>query len=625
MRKTQFYCLLLFCYLFSSFDSAAQKKYNVIFIAIDDLSIAFDAYGNMDAPAPNFARLMSRGMLFRQTYCQYPLCNPSRTSILSGLRPDRTNVFTNKTSPRSQLGASFKFLPEYFHDYNYRTERFGKMSCGWEKEISWDYVYKSPFKFSGGDLTNIPAWWIDTSTNDENETLAGVTTTALIKSIRNVVDTPYFYAFGIWTHNPWTPLLYSWDKIGDPSVQELLPVDIDGTITDVQGNGSANINLPDTPPNDTADIPDIALKDLINYPTDEWKRFRHAYYAEISSMDFHLGEVLDELDRLKLWDNTVVVFFSDHGVHLGEHQGLWLKQTLFEESLRVPFIICAPGKKTGVCNRPVESVDIFPTLAELCGLPAPADKDGISLVPLLENPNIKWKKSIFSQVTRVVGTSVIMGRAVRTNKFHYNSWEGNGEELYNIDNDPHEYNNLAANSHYQDVLKQMRTLLKEGWKGAAPPAYTKTTFFRDADFDNFGNSNDKIVSYFAPDGYVSTSGDCNDNNASIHPSVARINPCEAVALNGKVSSESLISSLSLSVYPNPSPGNIYLKYNSNSAGIVRLKIIDITGRLLFAKTESTIIGNNAYQINLSNLKPGVYNLELNNGTRSDWMKFVIEK
>lgn len=472
MRKF-FYVLMIT--LAASASTGAQKKPNIIFIGVDDMSIAFDAFGNKDVKAPNFARLLQHGMFFKQTYCQYAICNPSRTSLLSGKRPDATGVTHNETSMRVNLGPSYKFLPEYFRAHNYYTQRFGKVSCNHEDELTWDNVFD--IKAKHFKVAGTPAWWIDTVSKTAAETVTGQINTALIKKLRKPVNTSFFYALGLTTHNPYTPTLQAWNKIGDNTTKQLLPVDNNGTIANVKGNGSGNIHLPATPANDTADIPGIAInKELLHFTKDEWRNFRHAYYAEVTEMDDELGMLLDEIDRQDLWSNTIVVFWSDHGVHLGEHQGLWLKKTIFEESLRVPLVICAPGKTAGICNTPVELVDIFSTLTELCGLPTPAGQEGSSLVPLLDNPNLQWKKAVFAQVTRQVeNRGSIEAGAVRTNNFHYNNWQGYGEELYNIETDPYEYNNLVNDAAYADVLKRMKYIYKHGWQNALPPAQAKQT------------------------------------------------------------------------------------------------------------------------------------------------------
>lgn len=541
-------------------------KPDVIFICVDDLSIAFDTYDNPQAPAPNFARLMQHGVLFKQTYVQYPLCSPSRTSILSGKRPDSTGVFHNWIDVRTVLGPDYRFLPEYFHDYGYRTGRFGKVGpCGHEDAISWDFEYKGPPTDVLG-FQDFPNWWVDTLDKTREETRDGIFTDGLIKTLQYPLNSPAFYALGIGTHNPFSPILSEWNKVGDSSNKVLVPVDQYGTITNVYGNGSSNILLPDTPPDDTKDIPPAALKELLDYSPEETRNIRHAYYSEIIEMDNNLGKLLDALDSMDAWKNSVIVFWSDHGLHMGEHQGLWLKMTLFEESLRVPFVICAPGKQRNiVCNSPVELVDIYPTLTELCGLPKPARMEGSSLVPLLENPSAPWKKAIFSQ--RVLDTSERkMARSARTARYQYNNWDGDGEELYDIKNDPHEYTNLVLNRDYDSVLNRMRNLLLNGWKDAFPPAYTQSVYYKDKDKDGYGTINDSLVAYFMPPGYTDKKGDCNDSNPRINPAAPE-NMCNGVDDNCNGSIDENKPKPQITAFGNLDickAGTVLLKTNTNN-------------------------------------------------------------
>ncbi len=524
--------LLLFtCYLCKP-DATAQKKYNIIYIPVDDMSIAFDLYGNPYAKCPNIARLAQHGVLFRQCYTQYSLCNPSRTSTFSGLRPDSTGVTDNDTDMRSVLGSSFRFLNEYFHDYSYRTESFGKFTCEHETEVSWDAFYISDRNLTGGSGSaesktagegrQLPSYYIDTVHTLE-QLDDGIETSVMIRRLQRPVATPYFYNLGLQAHNPFAPVADFWNKTGDSVNKEYLPMSPADTVFRFYGNGSGNIPISQSPDNDTADIPSIALKYLIPYPPKEQQRIRHSYYSEMMEVDANLGKVLDVMDQMHLWDSSIVVFYSDHGLQMGEHDGLWLKIALYEETQRVPFIICAPGIKPGVSNELVELVDIFPTLTELCGIPAPANCQGSSLVPLLQNPNAPWKKAIFSQLRRNDGNDTLMGRAVRTKTFHYNSWQSQGEELYYLVNDSTEFVNLAENHpEALDSLKKMRKLLDKGWQNAKPPVYKKRAFFRDVDGDGYGNKTDSIMAYFSPDGYVSKKGDCNDNNFAVHPDITEL-------------------------------------------------------------------------------------------------------
>jgi len=521
MKRTLCSILFIsFCFL-TSLPLRAQQKPNVIFIGVDDLGTVFDVYGNADVPCPNFARLMQHGTLFRQVYCQYALCSPSRTSLLSGKRPNTTGVINNGTSIRANLGANYKFLPEYFQSNGYFTGKFGKMTCGHEEEIAWSYYYDS---VSGDGIKNIggtPHWWIDTAHKTPMQIKEGQFVNAMIREMNKPRTSPYFFGLGLEAHNEFAPILSAWNKIGNNTTQQLLPVDLEGTLTNVYGNSSDNITLPNTPANDGDDIPEPALKSLQPYPEDEWKRIRHAYYAEITQVDTLLGVVLDELDRQNAWQNTVVVFWSDHGIQTGEHNGLWFKQTLFEGALRVPLVICAPGKSTGgIHESPVELIDIYSTLSELCGLPVPADQEGSSLVPLLEKQNVPWKKAAFAQVRRVDrqgDSDTTLSDAVRTTRYHYNSWGIFGEELYDIQIDPEEFTNQVTNPAYAIILDSMRVLLANNWQAARPPVYPKRTFYRDADGDGYGTRADSIITYFALAGYIKTPGDCDDTRSSVYP------------------------------------------------------------------------------------------------------------
>lgn len=523
--------LVLFCcslfFLQSLF--AQQPKYNVLFIAVDDMNDRLSFLGNPEVHTPNLQRLVNHGMLFTKAYTQFALCNPSRTSILSGWRPDHTQIFANDVRPGTVMGNNVVHLPELFHMYGYHTERYGKIAHDlFESDVNWDYA--EPGDRVGGDesimsnLNIMPAgataytgadWWIrdipDSATDD------GTIARHLLARMRQPQIFPFFYGLGFHSpHNPFNPSLQYWNMNGDPGTQELLQISNSGTLSSkISGNSSSNILLPNTPLNDRADIPGIAFNGKRKLLADtSWRRVVHAYDAEVAEWDAQLGLVLDELDRQNLWSNTVVVFWSDHGQHLGEHEGQWLKLTLFEESVHIPLIVCAPGKKPGICTKLVELVDLYPTLAELCGLPAPQGLEGSSFVRLLDNPDQAWKRAAFSQVTR---SGISMGRSVRTEQYRYTSWAASGEELYDHDADPHEYTNLASKPEYASILDNMRQISKEGWTQSLPPACIDKICYRDKDEDGYGSVTDSIFACVLPAGYVVTSGDCNDADSSIHP------------------------------------------------------------------------------------------------------------
>lgn len=504
----------------------AQKQYNVLFIAVDDMNDKSPLFGNTQVIAPNLQRLASHGILFNMAYCQFPLCNPSRTSLLSGWRPDKTRVKGNDVRPRSLLGPNMVFLPEYFRQKGYHTERYGKILHGrFENDITWDYS-EPPEKNDNSGFNNIPdsnsdatgLWFVknvaDTALEDNGRVRH------LISSMQQSHSQPFFYGLGlIGTHVAFSPNLSYWNMIGDSTMQQLLPTNDKGEIADLKGNGSSNILLPNTPENDRADVPAIAFERQIVMDDSSWKNAVHAYYSDVTELDTQLGMVLDEMDRQQLWQNTVVIFWSDHGQHLGEHEGEWLKNTLFEESLHVPLIVCAPGKTPGVCSNLVELVDIYPTLAELCGLPVPEGLEGTSFAPLIDNPAFKWKTAVFSQVSH---TNKDLGRSITTLLNRYNSWGHEGEELYDHESDPKEYNNLASNPDDSGTVKKLKSILSGGWKKALPPVYTKSTWYPDADSDGYGSTTDSIRSYWLVKGYAQNNADCNDHDASVYPGAPEI-------------------------------------------------------------------------------------------------------
>lgn len=331
----------------------AARKLNVLFIAVDDLNNRIGCYGDPLVKTPNIDRLATRGVRFDRAYCQYPLCNPSRTSLLSGLRPDTTQIFDNRTHPRSTLQDTV-FLPEYFRQHDYFTGRVGKIAHGlFEDAVKWDLSEgaggrPAPVNRPQRDLkatTNQAAGklqWVPTDNSDEQEP-DGRTARRIAQLMEENKDRPFFLGAGF--HKPHLP----W--VAPKKYFDLYPPE--------------KIELPKTPPNDREDIPPVALTrtDSDETMTDMDRRMAiAAYHAATTFMDAQVGVLLQTLDRLKLWDSTVVLLFGDHGWHLNEHLGLWRKMTVFEESARAPLIVAAPGKKANASSpRLVEFVDIFPS------------------------------------------------------------------------------------------------------------------------------------------------------------------------------------------------------------------------------------------------------------------------
>ena len=441
-----------------------QKKMNVLFIAADDLNTDLGCYGNPLVKSPNLDRLASQGVSFNRAYCQFPLCNPSRASVMTGLRPDSTRVFDLEYHFR-QDRPDVVTLAQLFGTNGYYAARVGKIyhygnpsqigTSGLDDPASWQEFYNPAgrdktaleldvIRYTGKKGSNLGlsmSYLNDKAGKDEEHTDGKVATQA-IELLEKHKDQPFFLAVGFYRpHCPWiTPGGYF----------EKYSLD--------------TIKLPEVPADLTNTVPAPALTGTKPWPyqgvtADQARECKLAYFASISFVDAQVGRVLDALDRLGLRDNTIVVFWSDHGYHLGEH-GLWHKQSCFEESARVPLIIAPPAARNAgkVSPRTVELVDLYPTIADLAGLKAPKNLEGVSLRPLLDNPTAAWKRPAFTQVQR----GSFPGHSVRTERWRYTEWDfgRKGAELYDHESDPQELKNLAANPKYAATVAEMKALLK---------------------------------------------------------------------------------------------------------------------------------------------------------------------
>lgn len=441
------------------------RRPNVLLIAVDDLNTRVRCYGDSVAQTPNLDRLAGMGVRFDEAVCQYPLCNPSRVSLLTGLRPDTTHVTDNRTSVRSALPDRIT-LPQLFRQQGYFTARVSKVfHDGLDDPLAWDVIHDTTASsFEVQDDEGTPGQkrpLLQAAEGTDEDQPDGQTVTETVRLLEEKRDRPYFLAVGLRKpHIPWVAPKQYFD-LYDPS----------------------RIPLPTVPLGDRDDIPPAALTPRGTPPgfSDTQRReVVRAYYACVSFLDAQVGKLLDALERLRLLESTVVVLFSDHGFHLGEHE-LWGKRTLFEESARSPLFIAAPGVRgRQVCRRVVEFVDIYPTITDLCGVTNPVGLEGFSLRPLLKNARRSWNKAGFTQVARSEPSDksgegsppprTFMGRSIRTQRWRFTEWDDGkaGVELYDHLKDPREYVNLAQNPEYSAKVKELQKLLHAGWRGVSP-------------------------------------------------------------------------------------------------------------------------------------------------------------
>lgn len=443
-------------------DATVQPRRNVLFIASDDLNNALGCYGHPLVQSPNLDRLAARGVRFDRACNQFPLCSPSRVSLLTGLRPDTTRIYNLQTDFRKTAISNAVTLPQLFRQNGYFVARVGKIyhygvpgqigTSGLDDPLSWDrainprgrdkddenrLVNHTPNRGLGSSLSFLAAEGADEEQTDGKAALEAV---RLMEENR---DRPFFLAVGF--YRPHCPY------VAPKRYFDLYPLE--------------KVALPANPGNDLEDIPAAALWTKPpdwNLGERQLREALQAYYASITFMDAQVGKLLDALDRLRLADKTVVVFWSDHGYLNGEH-GQWMKMSLFEESARVPLIISAPGARGNGrnCGRTVELLDLYPTLAELCRLKPPRNLHGKSLAPLLNNPSARWNRPAYTQVTRGGATNHFMGYSVRTERWRYTEWDGGrkGAELYDHDRDPREHANLANDPKHAKTRAELKRLL----------------------------------------------------------------------------------------------------------------------------------------------------------------------
>ena len=491
----------------------AGERPNIVFIAVDDLRPELGAYGSNYIKSPNIDRIGKEGMVFDRAYVQQAVCSPSRTSVMTGTRPDTTKVWDLVTHFRIAQ-PDIVSLYQHFKQSGYFVQGMGKLyHGGLDDAPSWSVPWQNPeaVKYalpenmalenrqavakrkdkaagkiakaepasslppdpdgppSSGFNMRGPAY--EGADVPDNTFTDGKVAELALASLREMSKKkePFFLAVGfIKPHLPFVSPKKYWDMY-DPAKIDLAPNKFrpkDAPEFAVLAGGEIR---------NYSGIPETAI------PDDMARKLKHGYYAAISYTDAQVGKVLDELDRLGLRKNTIVVLWGDHGWKLGEHDG-WTKHSNMEIDTHAPLLVSAPGMKAAGAHSQalVEMVDIFPTLADLAGLPLPAHLEGTSLKPLLDNPQLPWKSAAFSQYPRsakVAGGKAIMGYTMVNERYRIVQWVLREDlskvvalELYDHQTDPQENQNIAKRPENAALLKSLQNKLNAGWKAAKPVA-----------------------------------------------------------------------------------------------------------------------------------------------------------
>lgn len=451
------------CTMFDSGKAKVVEKPNVLFISVDDMNNSLACYGHSEMITPNIDRIAKMGVKFDRAYCQFPLCSPSRVSLMTGLRPDQTHVYDLKLNFRDVLPDAVT-LPQMFMRNGYYAARVGKIyhygnpgqigTPGLDDPASWNEALNPRGREKDEEkllANHTPgrglgsALCFQRSEGTDEELTDGIVATETIRLLKEHKDRPFFIAAGF--YRPHCPY------VAPKKYFDLYPLD--------------KVTIPPGPYHEIRSAPASAMESVKPWPwfgaTEEQVReAKQAYLATISFVDAQIGRVLDALEKEGLTDDTIIVFWSDHGYHFGEH-GLIMKMSLWEESARVPMLIAAPWAKGNgmACARTVELLDIYPTLAELAGLTPPAGLGGASVAKLLEDPKAKWDKPAFTQLWR----GKFSGHSIRTERWRYTEWDGGeqGTQLYDHERDPHELKNLAGEAGYQDIEAQLRAMVRKNW------------------------------------------------------------------------------------------------------------------------------------------------------------------
>ena len=469
-------------------EPAAKPRPNILFLAVDDLRPEFGAYGKPYVKTPNLDKLAARGVTFDRAYCQQAVCSPSRSSIMTGMRPDSTRVYDLVTHFRDALPDAVT-MPQFFKENGYFVRGLGKIyHPGFDDPRSWSVPWESAqaplygleenrkirqdraqaAKAEGKPGNRARAAAYESADVPDETFLDGKVAAKAVRALGEVraKEEPFFLAVGFARpHLPFVAPKAYWD-LYDPSTIALAP------------NPFRQEGAPEYAVLDGGELRNYhGIPKRGRIPDDLARELKHGYYAAISYMDAQVGKVLDELDRQGLRENTIVVLWGDHGWKLGEHES-WCKHSNVELDTRVPLIVAAPGLPSPGSHTKglVEFVDVYPTLADLAGLTPPKELEGLSFAPVLRDPNRAWKSAAFSQYPRPGG---LMGYAMHTDRYRLTRWVQRSDpeqvdavELYDLQDDPDEYRNVADDPARAETLKALTEQWKAGWRGAGPKPET---------------------------------------------------------------------------------------------------------------------------------------------------------
>jgi arylsulfatase A-like enzyme len=462
---------------------AESPQKNVLFLIADDLNTRIGCYGDKQVLTPNLDKLASQGTRFDRAYCQFPLCGPSRNSMLTGLYPDSTGIHANAVIFRQTIPSRHS-LPQAFRLDGYFAGRIGKLyhynvpnsigTNGHDDPGSWELETNPAgcdrlleegdiFSMVPGSFGGVVSW-LASKRDDSEHTDALLADDAIWVLERMAKQTqskakqrPFFLAVGF--YRPHTPYVAPKKHFEPYKLEEMPYVPLEEAMREREGVPKAAYG---------------SFRDFQNEMTEQHHREAiQAYYASVSFMDAQVGRVLDALNRLGLAKDTIIVLTSDHGYHLGDH-GLWQKQSLFEQSARVPLLIASPGMPQGqVVSEPVGLIDLYPTLTSLCQVPTKGKMHGQDLSPMLRDSKTTGRGYALSQVARGGENrknKPAMGYSIRTTRYRYTQWANGqgGQELYDYASDPDEKQNLADLPQHAGLVATLQTQLEQAIKQSQP-------------------------------------------------------------------------------------------------------------------------------------------------------------